>query len=138
MYAIRSYYVQGGGRYRKLQIGFGPPTLLLKMVITHADGTQEEICSDAHWKYALSPVTFNSIYGGESYDARLEQKGWNTAAFHDAAWKPVVIQEAPKGTLRPQEASPVKIMERYGIQKVTRLTAQQVEAASKSTKRTVV
>lgn len=131
------YNVQGGGRYRKLQIGFGPPTLLLKMVITHADGTQEEICSDAHWKYALSPVTFNSIYGGESYDARLEQKGWNTAAFHDAAWKPVVIQEAPKGTLRPQEASPVKIMERYGIQKVTRLTAQQVEAASKSTKRTV-
>ena len=57
------YNVQGGGRYRKLQIGFGPPTLLLKMVITHADGTQEEICSDAHWKYALSPVTFNSIYG---------------------------------------------------------------------------
>ncbi|MEZ5005852.1 MAG: family 78 glycoside hydrolase catalytic domain [Bacteroides graminisolvens] len=36
-----------------------------------------------------------------------------------------------------REASPVKIMERYGIQKVTKLTAQQVEAASKSTKRTV-
>ena len=52
----------------------GPPTLLLKMGDYHADGTQEEICSDAHWKYALSPVTFNSIYGGESYDARLEQR----------------------------------------------------------------
>ena len=47
------------------------------------------------------------------------------------------MQKAPKGVLRPQMAPPVKIMERYDIQKVTKLNADQVAAASKSTKRTV-
>ena len=51
--------------------------------------------------------------------------------------RPVVVQEAPKGILRPQMAPPVKIMERYDIQKVTKLNAEQVASASKSTKRTV-
>ncbi len=85
----------------------------------------------------FSPVTFNCIYGGEDYDARREQKGWNQIGFDDSHWRPVVIQEAPKGILRPQMAPPVKIMERYDIQKVTKLNAEQVASASKSTKRTV-
>ena len=85
----------------------------------------------------MSPVTFNCIYGGEDYDARREQKGWNQAGFDDSHWRPVVMQGAPKGVLRPQMAPPVKIMERYDIQKVTKLNTEQITAASKSTKRTV-
>ena len=57
--------------------------------------------------------------------------------FKEQDWRPVVIQEAPKGVLRPQIAQPVKIMERYDIRKVTKLTAEQITAACKSTKRTV-
>lgn len=33
-----------------------------------------------------------------------EQKGWNQIGFDDSHWRPVVIQEAPKGILRPQMA----------------------------------
>lgn len=131
------FYNVQGGRYRKLQISFGPPTLLFELVINYEDGTRTIVRSDNDWKYDLSPVTFNCIYGGEDYDARREQKGWNQAGFDDSHWRPVVMQEAPKGMLRPQIASPVKIMERYDIQKVTKLNADQVAAASKSTKRTV-
>lgn len=131
------FYNVQGGRYVKLKISFGPPTLLFKLLINYTDGTQEVINSGADWKYAFSPLTFNCIYGGESYDARLEQKGWDKPGFNDAAWLPVVIQEAPKGKLRPQQAPPVKIMERYDIQKVTKLTPEQIAAATVSTKRTV-
>ncbi len=131
------FYNEQGGRYRKLQISFGPPTLLLKLVIRYKDGTKKEILSGADWKYRLSPITFNSIYGGEDYDARLEQVGWNTSSFNDSTWKSVVLQQAPKGQLRPQTATPVKIMERYGIQKVTKLTPEQIVGACKSTKRTI-
>lgn len=131
------FYNVQGGRYVKLKISFGPPTLLFQLLIRYTDGTTDLVCSDTNWKYTLSPITFNCIYGGESYDARLEQKGWNAPGFNDAAWLPVVVQEAPKGQLRPQEAPPVKIMERYGIQSVTKLDAQQVESATLSTKRTV-
>lgn len=31
-----------------------------------------------------------------------EQKGWNQVGFNDSHWHPVVVQEAPKGVLRPQ------------------------------------
>ncbi len=131
------YNVFGGGRYTKLKIAFGAPTLRMRLEIRYADGTKETILSDNSWKYALSPITFNTIYGGESYDARLEQKGWDKPGFNDASWNPAVIQEGPKGVLRPQMAPPVKIMERYNIQKVTKLTPEQVESATKTTKRTI-
>lgn len=131
------FYNVQGGRYRKLQISFGPPTLLFELVINYEDGTSTTVHSDNDWKYDFSPVTFNCIYGGEDYDARCEQKGWNQIGFDDSHWRPVVIQEAPKGILRPQMAAPVKIMERYDIQKVTKLDADQVASASVSTKRTV-
>lgn len=131
------FYNVQGGRYRKLQISFGPPTLLFELVINYEDGTCTTVHSDNDWKYDFSPVTFNCIYGGEDYDARREQKGWNQIGFDDSHWRPVVIQEAPKGILRPQMAAPVKIMERYDIQKVTKLNVEQVASASVSTKRTV-
>ena len=131
------FYNVQGGRYRKLQISFGPPTLLFELVINYEDGTCTTVHSDNDWKYDFSPVTFNCIYGGEDYDARREQKGWNQVGFDDSHWRPVVIQEAPKGILRPQMAAPVKIMERYDIQKVTKLNADQIASASVSTKRTV-
>lgn len=117
------FYNVQGGRYRKLQISFGPPTLLFELVINYEDGTRETIRSDHEWKYDLSPITFNCIYGGEDYDARREQKGWNQVGFNDSHWRPVVVQEAPKGVLRSQMAPPVKIMERYDIQKVTKLNS---------------
>lgn len=131
------FYNVQGGRYRKLQISFGPPTLLFELAIHYDDGTKETIHSDSDWKYDLSPVIFNCIYGGEDYDALREQKGWNQAGFDDKNWRPVVVQEAPKGVLRPQMAPPVKIMERYDIQKVTKLTPEQIVSATQSTKRTI-
>lgn len=131
------FYNVQGGRYRKLQISFGAPTLFFRLQIHYTDGTSATVVSDDTWRYSLSPLTFNCIYGGEDYDARLEQQGWDKPGFNDSAWRPVVVQEAPKGVLRPQLAAPVKIMEHYGIQKVTRLTPPQIAAATKSTKRTV-
>lgn len=132
------FYNVQGGRYRKLQISFGAPTLLFRLVINYEDGTQQTIVSGKDWKYDFSPIVFNCIYGGEDYDARREQRGWNLSGFKgDASWRPVVIQESPKGVLRPQMARPVKIMEHYGVKKIIKLTPEQVASACKSTKREV-
>ncbi|MEG1586026.1 MAG: family 78 glycoside hydrolase catalytic domain [Bacteroidales bacterium] len=115
------FYNVQGGRYRKLQVSFGAPTLFFKLLLKYTDGSTEEILSDAGWKYSLNEMTFNCLYGGENFDARLEQKGWNLPGFDDSAWKPVVVQDAPKGELTPQVAPPVKVMERYGIKTSARL-----------------
>ena len=107
------FFNEQGGRYHKLKISFGPPTLLFRMHIDYQDGSQEDIVSDERWQWTLSPVTFNSIYGGEDYDARMEASP--APSQRGEFWKPVVILDAPKGVLRKQIAHPVKIMERYGV-----------------------
>ena len=96
------FYNEQGGRYRKLLVSYGPPTLRLRLSVAYADGTTEQIVSDGKWTYRLSPITFNSIYGGEDYDARLEDIVTRRA---------VVVQEPPTGVLRPQEAYGVRIHE---------------------------
>ncbi len=126
-----------GGRYSKLKVSFGAPTLLFKTNIHYSDKTTEEIVSDKSWKYALSPITFNDIYGGEDYDARQEQKGWDKAGFNDSSWKSVVIQDAPKGKLTEQKGYPVKIMERFDFRTVKRLNKVERDSASKFTKRVI-
>jgi hypothetical protein len=106
-------------RYAKFYVSFGPPTLFLKMKVMYEDGSEEIIKTDKSWKYSKSPITFNSIFGGEDYNANLEQKGWNMAGFNDANWKPIVVQEAPKGVLRSQQTTPIQIEEQFGVKAVT-------------------
>jgi hypothetical protein len=104
------FYNEQGGRYHKLRISFGPPTLRFFLYVIYEDGMRERLLSDKNWEWSPSPIVFNSIYGGEDYDARIEP----------TQWKPVVIQEAPKGLLRKQIAEPVKLMERYPVKKTLR------------------
>jgi alpha-L-rhamnosidase len=126
-----------GGRYSKLKVSFGAPTLLFKTIIRYTDNSTEEIVSDKSWKYALSPITFNDIYGGEDYDARLEQKGWDKPGFNDTAWKSVVVQEPQKGKLTPQKGYPIKIMERIDSKSIKHLSKVECDSASVRTKRKV-
>ncbi len=102
-------------RYSKFFVSFGPPTLFFKMKLVYQDGSTAIIKSDESWKYSKSPITFNSIFGGEDYNANLEQKGWNTDNFSATTWKKVVVQEAPKGILKAQTAPPVKIQKQYDV-----------------------
>lgn len=90
------FYNVQGGRYRKLQISFGAPTLRFRMVVNYEDGTSETIVSGKDWKYDFSPVLFNCIYGGEDYDARREQKGWNMFGFKEQDWHPCRDSGSPQ------------------------------------------
>ena len=112
------FYNEQGQRYAKMKISFGPPTLLFRLHLVYQNGQTADFVSDASWQWSFSPITFNSIYGGEDYDARLEPTP--DPSRRDGRWKPVVIQEAPRGVLRKQIAEPVKIMERNGIKDTIR------------------
>ena len=109
------FNVQRGNRYSKLQTSFGPPQLLLRLDLRYADGTTERIVTDRSWLWSPSPVTFNSIYGGESYDARLEQPGCCLPGFRAKGWQNAVVVEGPDGVLRPETCQPVKVMEHYDV-----------------------
>ena len=95
------------------------PMLLFYMIIEYTDGTKDTILSDATWKVTTQgPTTFNSIYYGESYDARLEKAGWDRADYDDSAWQNAIIAKAPKGKLECQTEEPVRRAEHFTPQKI--------------------
>ena len=112
------YYVPPvKGRYRKLKTAFGFPKMICRLSLAYTDGTHEDVVSDASWKAAPSPITFSSIFGGEDYNANLEQKGWDRPGFSDAAWKPVVLVDGPP-VLNAQLSQPLKVMDRFSPKKL--------------------
>jgi hypothetical protein len=113
------YYIPGQ-RYRKMTGAFGLPKMIMRAIIEYADGTIENIISDESWKTASSPIIFSSIFGGEDYDATLEQPGWNTPSFDDSRWKNIVITKGP-AILNSQMADPVKVMEKFTVKNKNQL-----------------
>jgi hypothetical protein len=115
------YYVPPvKGRYRKLKSSFGYPKMISRVLIEYIDGTSENIVSDNSWKTSKGPITFSSIYGGEDYNANLEQQGWDTPVFDDKNWNPVLIVNGPP-QLNSQMAEPLKVFENFIPVKTTRL-----------------
>ncbi len=100
-------------RYRKLVIAYGMPKMICRLTIRYSDGTEDKVVSDLSWKTAPSPVTYTSIYGGEDYDARQEQPGWNLPGFNDSKWKNVIYPAPPGGRLTAEADFPMKVMETF-------------------------
>ncbi len=97
--------------------------LLAQLVITFKDGTQQIFGSDEQWKTATGPVLESDIYGGETFDARLEQAGWNEAGFDDKNWKSVTAIETPEAKLVAAAGPPVKAIEEIAPVKVWKTPA---------------
>jgi alpha-L-rhamnosidase len=82
----------GGGWYSSpmtwagARITPGPNLLRAQLDLSLSDGTHRSIVTDESWMTARSPITFSEIYGGESFDARLQQKGWTKAGFAALGW----------------------------------------------------
>ena len=108
------FYNVNRERYRKLVIAYGYPKLIFNIRIKYKDGSETSVFSDENCKVTSSPITFSSIYGGEDYDARMEQPGWNSYGFDDAQWnKPVILEETTE-TLVPENDYPLQVMEEFG------------------------
>ena len=97
-------------RYLKCVVSHGYPKAICKINLEYADGSKAILVTDDSWKTTASPITFSSIYGGENYDARLEQDGWDRPGFDDSLWQQALTVDGPP-QLRSQTATPLKIME---------------------------
>ncbi|MBD3275488.1 MAG: hypothetical protein GF372_09270, partial [Candidatus Marinimicrobia bacterium] len=109
--ALGVWLGNGWYKHRGVQEYGDRPKLLLQMNIQYTDGTTMSVVSDNSWKVSESPITANSIWDGEIYDARLEQPGWNSAGFDDSGWDMAQVVEAPSGVLDSQIMPPIKVME---------------------------
>jgi len=118
------YQVLGGGRFTKFKGSFGPQKAIAQIQLEYADGSVENVGTDKNWRIAPGPITFNSIYGGEDFDARLIQKNWDKINFDDSKWSPALVVNGPGGALRGLScaAPPLKFFETHNAVSTHTLT----------------
>ena len=87
------------------------PRLLMQMNVELADGSTMSVNTDHTWKASEGPITRNDLYGGETYNAMLEEPGWASAGHDDFAWGPAIAQGNPGGELKSQFMPPIKVNE---------------------------
>ncbi|MFN3650627.1 MAG: family 78 glycoside hydrolase catalytic domain [Armatimonadota bacterium] len=87
----------------------GPMRLVLQLEVEYPDGSRERVVTDDSWKAAEGPVVRNSVYLGEHYDARREQRGWDRPGFDDSAWGPVALASGELGPLQAQPLEPIRL-----------------------------
>jgi hypothetical protein len=58
---------------------------------------------DENWHETRGPIMMDSVYNGETYDARAEQIGWDQIGFKNQSWwLPVLVTGGPGGKLLSQ------------------------------------
>ncbi len=110
--------IVGDGWYRG-RIGFKgqrsyygeKSALLVQLIISYADGTNETITTDSGWKATTGPILEADSYNGESYDARMELTGWDKAGYSDSKWNSAKVYEYAKNQLIAPQGVPVQAIE---------------------------
>lgn len=110
-------------RYYKINVTFGMPKMIARLNIRYRDGSETEVVSGPDWSASSSAITFNSIFGGEDYDARLEQTGWNEPNFSDDHWKAALLVNEPLGELTPESDYSLKVLEELTATRVEKIKA---------------
>lgn len=85
--------------------------LSFRLDLFYDDGTKESYYSDESWRGSYSPIVNAQIYDGETWDARLEQEGWDQIKFDDSSWWPVTPTPCTSERIEAQEGAPVAFHE---------------------------
>ncbi|MBO4423642.1 MAG: family 78 glycoside hydrolase catalytic domain, partial [Clostridia bacterium] len=114
----RGWYIGAYSPYGKYV-----PAFICKLVIRYDDGTTQTVATGRDWICTSEgPITYNDIFNGETYDARREIDGWNTAGFNDSGWEKVAVTDSGAlglGELVPQLSGTVKVMETIKAKEMT-------------------
>ncbi len=94
------------------------PRMILTLRAELADGRTVTVVSDEDWTGDEGPVGFNHVRGGESYDARLEKRGFDLPGYDDSKWEKAVICRSPGGVLEEAAEPPVRVTAVYPMQKI--------------------
>ncbi len=90
---------------------YGDVCLMAQLEITFADGTKiiQATDTDGTWTYKYSPIVLNNVYGGETYDTRLETPDFADFEGEEDGWGAVVEDTTSKGVLTPCDMPPIRV-----------------------------
>ncbi|WP_156393625.1 family 78 glycoside hydrolase catalytic domain [Nocardioides sp. Root140] len=95
------------------------PVFRAVLHIEYADGHTEQVVTDDSWTIHDGPTVFDDLYGGEVYDARLVQDGYDTVGFDDAGWASATEVDGPAGGLVNQRQQPIRVTESLPAVEIT-------------------
>lgn len=102
---------------------FGSVRLLLQMHIDYTDGTRDRIVTESYWPQPWlvfqGPLQENSIYDGETYDARLENLHWDDPDAKPPAGLVAGGADRPGGRLEAAALEPIQVVETRRAVKIT-------------------
>jgi alpha-L-rhamnosidase len=107
-------YLQPGPNAVAVMLGqgwFKATVLLIQINIELEGGEKVQLVSDASWKGTNGPIVENSVYNGETYDARLESPGWDRPGYEDGRWSAAEVVAGPKGVLSAQLMPPIQVVD---------------------------
>lgn len=94
-------------------VAFAPKTqFIAQLELSYRDGSSQTIGTDESWHWRKGPIVKQSIYHGETYDARRELGDWSTVAAPRRGWQCVARQDAPPIQLTEKKCPPVRVTER--------------------------
>jgi alpha-L-rhamnosidase len=105
------YNMEDDARGAQQQRSSGALKVICQIEMETADGTRMRIKTDASWQAAPGPTTYSGVFGGEDYDARREQPGWDQPGCVAAGWQPALVVRGPGGRLAglSQSAPPLVV-----------------------------
>ena len=94
---------------------YGSVRLLLQMHVDYEDGTRDRIVTESYWPQPWlvfpGPLLENSIYDGETYDARLENSAWDAPDAKPPAGLVAACADSPGGKLAAAALEPIQVVE---------------------------
>lgn len=90
---------------------YAAPAAWLRLELNYRDGTKDVIRTDENWRWSTSPLTYAHFFGGEDYDARLEQIGWSGDGFDARSWRPVVVHRDISVELSERKMPPMRVVQ---------------------------
>lgn len=98
---------------------YGDVCLCGQLEILYENGETQIIATDtAHWTAKNSPIVLNNLYGGETYDSRLETTDLFDPDGEEEGWQAVEADPVPKGDLKLCLMPPVRIYRTLPAQSV--------------------
>ncbi len=91
--------VVGNSRYTE-EYGYdGKHQIIIDLIIEFVDEEKVIYRSDESWKTTKGPISYDDIYNGETYDARLEENEWDMPTYNDSKWKNCTFSKSQLGKL---------------------------------------
>jgi alpha-L-rhamnosidase len=115
----RGYYSMTDPDEWEASSWWSEPKLKLELDIVYTDKTRQQVISDGGWKVSNGPTATQSLWFGETYDARAEQPGWHDTGFDDSSWHPALTVDGPTGTLRSESFPPIRATDRLKLRLTT-------------------